>query len=58
MWEPLEPDLGLERGEALGRKLKAAIALTAIALALLGAFTLDDEASVELAIQPTAGGEK
>jgi hypothetical protein len=32
--------------------------LTAIALALLGAFTLDDKTSLELAIQSTAGGEK
>lgn len=58
MWEPLEPDLGLERSAALARKLKAAIALVTLALALLGAFTLGDTGSVQLVVQSTAGGEK
>ena len=58
MWEPLEPDLGLQDAGSLARKLKAAMALITLALLLLGAFTLDDSADVRVAVQSSAGGEK
>jgi hypothetical protein len=58
MWESLEPDLGLEHADGLARKLKAAIALITLALLLLGAFTLDDNADVQIAVQSSTGGEK